>query len=106
MRPRVLVSSLVRAGRLIPKRGRGLRASVVILPPGEVMEWHSTRGREELLVVLAGRVQVELQASPRRYIHRAVRVGQAAFVPRETRHRVLNCSRMPARYLYVTGSAV
>ena len=49
-----------RAGRLVPRRLRGLRAGSVILKPGGSMPWHSTKDREELLIVLAGSVRLEL----------------------------------------------
>ena len=64
------------------------------------MDWHSTKEREELLVMLEGRVQLELQTS-----RMSLRAGQCAWLPPRTLHRVVNRSTTPARYVYVTGRA-
>jgi mannose-6-phosphate isomerase-like protein (cupin superfamily) len=103
-----------------------LRAGSVILRPREAMDWHSTGSREELVILLAGRVQIEADASGRpapgggaRLARRSprrsgggpcrrrwpLRAGQCAFIPRETSHRVVNRSQAIARYLYVTARA-
>ena len=50
--------SYLRSGRLIPKAADGLRARSVLLRPGERMAWHSTGGREELLILLRGSLRV------------------------------------------------
>lgn len=89
-----------RAGRLVPSRAVGLRAGSVFLKPGGVMDWHSTKRREELLIVLTGRIQVE--ARPRRRM--LVSQGQSLLLPTGTWHRILNRSRRRAHYLYVTGA--
>lgn len=81
------------------------------------MAWHSTKEREELLLVVGGEVEVQISRRGRSLIRlrhfrgtpqsggRALRQGQCAFLPARTRHRVVNRSRAPARYVYVTGSA-
>ena len=75
------------------------------------MPWHSTQRREELLIVLAGRVQLQMQ--PRRSASRqdgmgrvrtmSVRAGECVFLPSETLHQVVNRSKSQVRYLYVTA---
>jgi len=99
----VHLGSYVRAGRLLPRRAAGLRAGVVVLKPDGVMGWHSTLAREELLIALEGRFDVDIQRS--RGGRRTVRLrdGQCLLLPRQTLHRVVNRSRAGARYLYVTG---
>lgn len=101
----ILLASVRRAGRLLPRRGAGLRAGVVALKPGEVMEWHSTDAREELLILLKGWVRVEIGSLRR--ARRQVRLGdrQLLFLPSHTRHRVINGSTKLARYLYITAPA-
>ena len=110
--PAVRVRSYRRAGRLVPppalaghrpggRRDRGLRASAVVLTPGEAMDWHSTEGREELLILLSGRVQLEVETRHRSRL--TLRAGQCAYVPGRTRHRVLNRSSVRATYVYVTA---
>jgi mannose-6-phosphate isomerase-like protein (cupin superfamily) len=75
------------------------------------MDWHSTGDREELLILLAGRVEVEARpgggarraGASARITRVALSVGQCAFIPSEIPHRVFNRSRTAARYLYVTA---
>ena len=101
---RVRVTSCRRTGRLNPRRPKGLRAGAVVLKPGACMEWHSTRDREELLIVLEGWVELDV-ATSRRTRRRRVPAGCAAFLGARTEHRVLNRSARPAAYVYVTAPA-
>jgi quercetin dioxygenase-like cupin family protein len=94
-----------RAGRLIPRRTRGLRAGSVILKPGGSMPWHSTNDREELLIVLSGSVRLELVGRAGRTRRIALPAGQSAWLARGTDHSVVNRGARPARYVYVTGAA-
>ena len=108
MTGRITRTSYRRRGRLIPRRTHGLRAGSVTLRPQGAMDWHSTGDREELLILLAGRVQVEVDSARRagasaRITRVALSAGQCAFIPSEILHRVLNRSRTAARYLYVTA---
>ena len=97
--------STARAGRIGPRRRRGLRSRVVVLRTGGVMEWHSTRTREELLLVLMGRLQLEARASSGRMRTLTLTSGEYAVIPSQTWHRLRNRSRARARYLYVTALA-
>jgi mannose-6-phosphate isomerase-like protein (cupin superfamily) len=65
------------------------------------MAWHSTKRKEELLLGLAGTVAVEV-CRGRRVRRLTLRPGRYVFLPQETRHRVVNRSPAPARYLYIT----
>ena len=88
------------------------------------MDWHTTGSREELLIVLRGRVRIYTAKAQRRGAKGAkislrtlrdpavilrfasfamMRVGQGALLARRTPHCVVNRSGRPARYLYVTG---
>ena len=100
----VRFTSWRRPGRFTPPRAAGLRAGAVRLNTGGVMDWHSTREREELLVMLEGRVQLELRLS-HRTSRVLLRVGACAWLPPHTLHRVVNRSAVSARYVYVTGRA-
>ena len=75
-----------------------------MLPTGGVMDWHSTLGREELLVMIEGRVRLQVRA-PRRTRQVPLRAGQCAWLPPRTAHRVVNPSAVLARYVYVTARA-
>ena len=68
------------------------------------MDWHSTLGREELLVMLEGRVWLQVRFS-RRVSQVPLRAGQCAWLPPQTAHRVVNHSAASACYVYVTAKA-
>jgi len=78
-----------------------LKAGSVRLGPGEIMAWHSTRDRQELLIMLSGRVRVDTRRSARRARRLALRAGQCALLPPRTLHQVVNRSNVDASYLYV-----
>ena len=103
----IRLGTVRKAGRLLPRRAVGLRGGVVVLKPGGIMDWHSTKTREELIIFLEGRAQVEIQSrSQRRGRRIAMSGGKYAFLPRRTLHRVVNRSNVNARYIYVTGVLV
>ncbi len=80
---------------------RRLRAGLVTLAPGEDCGRHSTGDYEELLVILAGRGEAEVEG------HGAfdVRAGQVLYVPRDAAHNVHNRGEAPLRYVYVVAPA-
>lgn len=67
------------------------------------MAWHSTGAREELLIVLEGRVVLEVEAAKNRVSRRAITSGSCAWLPTSLVHQVINRSRRSALYLYVTA---
>lgn len=101
----VYIGSYRRAGRVLPRRAKGLRAGVVVLRPAGAMDWHSTKSREELLIALKGQVQVEVQRPHRTPRRIPLKNGACLLLPPHTRHRVVNASTKPARYLYITAPA-
>jgi len=102
----IRVTSYRVAGRLVPPSAKGLRAGSIILRRDGVMDWHSTHAREELLIVLASRVHLEVVATSRRLRRFPLTAGQCAWLPSHTLHRVVNPSPATARYLYVTAPIV
>lgn len=97
--------SFGRPGRLIIAPKRGLRARSVQLPNGARMDWHSTEAREELLLCFSGSLVVSVKGAAHRMRRISLRVGQGVFLPRATRHAVMNPSKRAAAYVYVTGRA-
>lgn len=69
------------------------------------MDWHSTHQREELLLVLRGRLGLERNGARADVRYRTLRAGQCAFVAAQTWHRVVNLAQSPSTYLYVTAAA-
>ena len=104
IRRHITQTSYRKPGRLLPRRPQGLRGGSVLLRPREIMEWHTTGNREELLIVLVGRLQLEVQR-PRRLTTCVAKAGECVLIPQGLTHRVLNRSTTNVRYLYVTGSA-
>ena len=102
---RLRVGSSRQAGALVPRRQRGLRAAVVVLPAGGMMDWHSTRDREELLIVVRGIVRLETRTASTRVRSRRLPAGSCVWLPPRVRHRLVNPTRQSARYIFVTVSA-
>ena len=99
----IRVRSYRRAGRLTPAAALGLRAGSVVLAPRGVMHWHSTKNREELLIVLGGRLQLEIETEAQRIQRVKLLAGSVAHVPPQTAHRLVNQGTTDARYVYVTS---
>ena len=99
---RVVQRSWHRSGRLVPPSAR-LCSRAMHLAPGEAIDWHSTKHREELLLVLSGILSLELD-TPRR-VRRVTRLkaGSTVYLRPHVMHRVRNASRRPLVYVYVTA---
>ena len=97
--------SFGRPGRLIVAPQRGLRARTVQLPKSARMAWHSTGRREELVLAIAGSLVVAVMDCADRMRRISLCAGEGVFLPRATRHAVMNASAQAASYIYVTGRA-
>lgn len=93
---RIHVSDLGSPGLVTPDASKRMRSRVVTLGPGEEVGEHVTEGREELLVILEGAVVLIGPDG-----EHPIGVGQAAFIPLDTVHNVVNRTKDPARYVYV-----
>ncbi len=80
---------------------RRMRAGMVTLGPGEDCGRHGTEEYEELLVVLEGRGEAELEG----YGALALEAGQVAYIPPGTFHNVRNRGDGNLRYVYVVAPA-
>ena len=80
---------------------RRMRAGMVTLAPGEECGRHSTEAYEELLIILEGSGEAELEG------HGALPVtaGQVAYIPPGTFHNVRQGGAGPLRYVYVVAPA-
>ena len=94
-----------RPGRLILAPKKGLRARSVRLLPGARIDWHSTQDREELLLVIQGEVDLSVGRAMGKTQNRHLKQGQGIFLPKTTRHCVMNHSRRASQHVYVTGRA-
>lgn len=99
----LLQRTYLRAGRLTPANNFRLRSRAVSLPPGSMMPWHSTREREELLLVVRSALRVEIVRPRQQVAIRQLQAGQSLWLPSQTIHRVVNTERRCSLYVYVTG---
>ena len=99
---RVLKRSYRKPGALIPSSAQHFKGRSIRLSPGQAVEWHSTRHREEVILVFRGAVSLEVGD---RHRVRAMRLseGETAFLRPQVWHRVVNRAHRQAHYLYITS---
>jgi mannose-6-phosphate isomerase-like protein (cupin superfamily) len=88
---------------LLTKDNAGrMRSGMVTLAPGEECGRHSTEDYEELLIILEGSGEAELEG------HGAfpVAAGRVAYIPPHTHHNVHNRGGGVLRYVYVVAPAL
>jgi mannose-6-phosphate isomerase-like protein (cupin superfamily) len=86
---------------LTAENARRMRAGMVTLGPAEECGRHSTEAYEELLIILEGRGEAELEG----HGALAVAAGQVAYIPPQTHHNVRGRGSGPLRYVYVVAPA-
>lgn len=87
---------------LKPPRTIIMRSGLVRLNPGEDVGVHSTKKNEEMLVILEGQGQVEIEGQ----VPLKISAGQVAYVPPETRHNVRNTESAPLKYIFIVSRAI
>lgn len=85
-----------------PPRTVTMRSGLVTLAPGKDVGRHSTEKNEEMLVILEGQGEVELEGFGRLKIV----AGRTAYVPPKTRHNVFNTGTGPLKYIFIVARAV
>ena len=85
-----------------PPRTVTMRSGLVTLAPGKDVGLHSTEKNEEMLVILEGQGEVELEGFGRMQIA----AGRTAYVPPKTRHNVFNTGTGPLKYIFVVSKTV
>ncbi|HTY39131.1 MAG TPA: cupin domain-containing protein [Bacteroidota bacterium] len=78
-----------------------MRSGLVTLHAGQDVGSHSTGNHEEMLVILGGVGEVEVEGAGRRRI----REGMVAYIPPHTEHNVFNIEDFPLRYIYIVARA-
>ena len=86
---------------LKPPRTVTMRSGLVTLAPGKDVGLHSTAINEEMLVILEGQGEVELEGFGRM----AIAAGRAAYVPPRIRHNVFNTGTGPLKYIFIVSKA-
>ena len=79
----------------------GMKSGRVYLEPGQACGQHSTEDREEVLVFLAGRGELQIGQD------QSFRVGQGeiAYIPPWTLHNVVNSGTVPLVYIFCVAPA-
>ncbi len=76
-----------------------MRAGMVTVAPGASCGRHSTEGYEELLIILEGEGEVELEGHGRL----TLTAPCVAYIPPQTPHDVFNTGSAPLKYIYVVA---
>jgi oxalate decarboxylase/phosphoglucose isomerase-like protein (cupin superfamily) len=74
-----------------------LHSGMVRLQPGESVGEHSTEDHEELIIVMSGSGELEVEGLGRREIA----AGQIAYNPPNTKHNIINTGNESMRYIYI-----
>ncbi len=85
------------AGSLLcPPRSERLKSGYITLKPGEAVGEHSTDNREEMLIIMEGRARIECEGECAELNANAI-----AYIPRNSRHNVINQSHEDLKYIYL-----
>lgn len=79
-----------------------MRSGLVTLAPGKSVGRHSTKGNEEIVIVLEGRGEMRFFAGQPAV---AMEAGMAVYGPPDTEHDVFNTGTGTLRYVYVVADA-
>jgi len=85
-----------------PPETMTMRSGLVVLGPGKSVGRHSTKGNEEIVIVLEGRGEMRF------FTGRAavpLEAGTAAYCPPKTEHDVFNTGDTTLKYVYVVAAA-
>jgi quercetin dioxygenase-like cupin family protein len=76
-----------------------MKSGLVCLQPGENVGSHNTCEHEELIIVLSGIGEVEIEGFGRK----PVIENSVTYIPPDTQHNVYNANHKPLRYIYVAS---
>ncbi len=101
--PKPFVLALPGAENYIEILGGGnsvaMHSGRVLLPPGKDCGRHTTGHHEELIIVLSGEGELEVEGAGRT----KVSAGMVAYNPPLTEHNVVNTGKQPLAYVYVVA---
>jgi len=99
---KVKLNSSIERQSLLGKSGDTVffRSGQVVLKPGESVGEHSTKEKEELIVILEGEAEVSSEGNP--LIH--AQKDCVCYMPPETAHNVKNTGSGVLRYIYIVST--
>jgi len=94
----MLVKKLSEAGKLLDlTQTNCLKSGYVIIKRGGEVGEHSTENKEEAIIVLSGKAKIVCEGE-----ERVVGSNSIVYIPRNTKHNVLNENKKDLKYVYVT----
>ncbi len=78
---------------------RTMRSGMVTLKPGENVGEHSTKDYEEMLVILNGKGEAEVNNKEKFNIEK----GQIVYIPPNTVHNIFNTGDSFLQYIYIVA---
>jgi mannose-6-phosphate isomerase-like protein (cupin superfamily) len=75
-----------------------MKSGYVILQPNEAIGEHTTGDNEEMLIILHGIAQIECEGESSE-----VGANSVAYIPKNSRHNVINHSTEALKYIYVVA---
>jgi len=76
----------------------GLKAGLVTLKPQESVGEHTTKEKEEAVIILKGKAEIVCGCQTKFIVKR----NSLVYIPRQTFHNVKNIGRGLLRYIYIT----
>jgi mannose-6-phosphate isomerase-like protein (cupin superfamily) len=86
----------VKESLLKPPISQKLKSGCVILKPGTCVGEHCTDNKEEILLVLNGTAEVEIEGEKNILSEHMI-----GYIPEGKRHNVWNISKKDLRYIYI-----
>jgi len=77
----------------------GLRSGEVLLDPGESVGQHSTKAKEEIIVIFSGKAEIFSDKIPLLTVQK----DSLVYIPPHTDHNVKNVGNDVLRYIYVVS---
>ncbi|MDP2749908.1 MAG: cupin domain-containing protein [Nanoarchaeota archaeon] len=91
---------------IIPPASKNLKSRRVFLDAGEEVGEHSTKEREELIIIIDGEatlINIDEGNKEKMKKETILKAGDAFFIGQKKTHNVINKSDKKLEYIYVTG---
>lgn len=96
----MLIKKLDQAGGLLALgETKRIKSGLVILQPGEEVGYHITDNREEVILLLEGKAEIELEDKDNQIIDS----DHLVYIPANKKHNVRNKSDKILRYVYMVS---
>lgn len=79
---------------------RTMRSGLVTLKPGENVGEHSTNSYEEMLVIINGKGEAEINKG---VVKMSIEKGQIVYIPPNTIHNIFNNGESILQYIYIVA---